>query len=168
MANLERGGQHSGKGRIPWPGLVLPRRKRKRESLPWRIRNRAGRGGSQLGVGGVLGSLQSIPLLGQQPSSLLTLATKQNTTDKFANLPAGRHLTHQGTKLVERGMAPLLFPMALPRFHRMDRHLHLAQQRFLPTPSALANLLSPPPLPAPPQKHRFLPRVLSFLTWEEA
>lgn len=54
---------HLGKGRAAVGegedslARVGPAQKRKRESLPWRIRNRAFRGGSQLGCGGRLGLL---------------------------------------------------------------------------------------------------------------
>lgn len=84
-----------------------------------------------------MGSWQSIPLLGQQQSPLLTLATKQNTTNKFANLQASHS---SGDQTLERGTAPLLFPKALQGFLRMGLHLPFQEQRFLPTQTALANL----------------------------
>lgn len=148
MATWERGGQDWGKGRIPWPGLVLPRGKRKQESLPWRIRHRAG-------VGVSWGCLGFLAINSFARTAATTPGDPCHNTKQQTNLPVCQHLTHQ-IKLVEMGMAPLLFPMALPRLSQDRPSPSLGAANIPSNPDCLTNLkldrhpVSPAPTPPPP------------------
>lgn len=167
MATLERGGQDWGRGGFLGQGWSCPEERGNRSPFPGGL-------GTELpgweSAEGVLGSWQSIPLLGQQQSPLLTLATKQNTTNKFANLPAASHSSGDQTGRKGYGL-PCYFPWLFQGSLRMGPHLPLA----LPAAEVPSNpdyLSSPHPTPSllragmqstPPH-----PGFFFFLTSEEA